>query len=185
MHNDRLVPVRANADGREARAGEFFQGQHVVAGVLRKVLQGAGPGDVLGPTVEVLEDRHRVVELGLRHGPFVVADAVDVVGNANRDLLDAREDVQLGHEVVREAVDAGSMAGQHGVVPTATARTAGVHAELATGLLQIHAHFVEQFRGERTGANTCGVSLDDADGTGNTRGANARANGRTARRRVG
>src|SRR4029453_15543056 len=56
----------------------------------------------------------------------------------------------------------------------AAPRTAGVYTELAAGLLQGHAHPVEEVRGEGARTDACGVGLDDADGAGNPRGPDAR-----------
>src|SRR5699024_10849437 len=53
-------------------------------------------------------------------------------------------------------------------------RTTGVDAEFPTGLLQVFAHLVEQFGGERSGTHACGVGLDDADDAVDACGADAR-----------
>src|SRR6202021_532068 len=49
-----------------------------------RVREGLGGGEGLGPAVEVLVDRHRVVELGLCHRDLVVPLPAYVVGHAHR-----------------------------------------------------------------------------------------------------
>src|SRR5699024_229437 len=136
IDHDGLIATRAHADVGHAAAGKLLQALDVVLSLLRQLLEGAAAGDVLVPRRHRLVDRGGVVELGLGQRHLAVADTVDVVGDAYRDLTDAGEDVRLRQEVVREAVDAGGVARDDGVVPAATARAAGVDANLAAGGLQ-------------------------------------------------
>ena len=69
------------------------------------------------PAGELLVDRLGVVEVGLRHRHLVVALAVDLVGDADRDLLPAGEHVELGQHEVGDAVD------PHGVARDRRRRT--------------------------------------------------------------
>src|SRR5699024_6919601 len=133
----RLLAVGADADYQLLAARELLERGYVLLSVDRQVLEGAGTGDVLGPTVEVLEDRLRVVELGLRHRHLVPTLPVDLVGHADGDPLDAGEHVEFGQHIVGEAVDPRGVAGDDRVVPAAAARTAGVDAVLPSGLLQV------------------------------------------------
>ena len=52
----------------------------------------------LPPALEDLVDGLRVVELGLGHRHLVDARAVDLVADADRDLVPGAEDVELGEE---------------------------------------------------------------------------------------
>src|SRR5699024_1182238 len=110
---------------------------HVATGVLRQLVAGAGPGEVLRPTGQGLVDRHGVVELGLRHRHLAVDHAVYVVAGADRHLVDPGEDVELGQHDVGEAVDAHGAPDHQRVVPAAAAGAACVHAHLAAGDLQV------------------------------------------------
>ena len=125
-----------------------------------------------------------MVELRLRQRHLVVTHPVDVVSHANRNLADAGEHVQLGHEQIRETVHARGVTGQHRVIPAATTLAARVDADLATGGLQELAPLVEQLRRERARTHSRGVRLDDAQHAGDLRRADARTHARAAGRRV-
>ena len=125
-----------------------------------------------------------MVDAGLGHGHLVVPHAVDVVGHADRDLTDAGEHVELGQEVVGEAVDPRGVPGDHGVVPAAAPQAPGVDAHLAAGHLQVLAPLVEQLRGERPRSHARGVGLDDPERARDARRADARPHARAAGRRV-
>src|SRR5690606_9649418 len=99
-----------------------------------QVVEGAGLRDVLTPAGEVLVDGLRVVEVGLVDRHVVEAHAVDVVGDAHRDLLEAREHVELGQHDVGDAVHAGRITSDRGVVPAGATLTAGGGAVFAAGL---------------------------------------------------
>src|SRR5580693_9215194 len=169
-----LVAAGADADRGHRGADHLLDGLDVGARVRRQVLEGACLGDVLRPAVEVLIDRHRVVELGLRHRDLVVADPVHLVGHADRHPVQAGQHVQLGEEVAGDPVHPGRVPGDDGVEPAAAARPAGGHALL-----------VAQFGGERTLADPGRVRLDDADDRGDPGRADAGADAGAARGRRG
>src|SRR6185437_5739584 len=108
-------------------------------------------------------------ELGLRHRDLVVALAVHLVAHADRHLVQAGQDVQLGQEVAGDAVHPGRVPGDDRVEPAAAARPAGGHAVLAARLAQPFAGVVAQFGGEGPLADAGRVGLDDADDIGNPR----------------
>ena len=183
--DDGLVAARTDADVADRRAGELLQAEDVVLGFLREFFEGGAAGDVLVPGRHRFVDGGGVVEVGLGQRHFVVADAVDVVGDADRDFADAGEDVELGQEVVGEAVDAGGVAGDDGVVPAAAALAAGVHADFAAGFLQVFAPLIKQLGRERARADARGVRLDDAQGRRDLGRADAGADAGAAGGRVG
>ncbi len=158
---------------------------NVVLRVLGEVVEGARTADVLGPPGELLVDRQRVVEVALRGRDLVVAHTVDVVGDADRDALDAGEGVELGEHEVGDAVDACGVAGDGCVVPAGATGAAGGGAELETALAQEFTPLVEQLRRERACADARGVGLHDADDAVDAVGADARTGGRASRGRVG
>src|SRR5690606_2080104 len=112
-------------------------------------------------------------------------DAVDVVGDAHRDLLEAGEHVELGEHEVGEAVDATGVAGDDGVVPAAAAGPAGGDAVLAAGLAQPLADVVVQLGGERSLADASRVGLDDSHDAVDAGGPDAGAGDGAARGRRG
>jgi len=85
------------------------------------------------------------------------------VCNADFDLIEVVEDVELGQVQRGVVVDSLGVAAQDEVEPAATAATAGGDAEFTSGSLQLVAVFVELFGGEGAGADAGGVGLDDAD----------------------
>ena len=116
---------------------------------------------------------------------LVVPHAVDLVGHADRDLLQAGQHVELGQEEVGQAVDPGRVAGDDRVEPAAAAVPAGGDAALAADLAQGLAELVEQLGRERAGADAGRVGLEDADHPVDLRRADAGARARAARGRVG
>src|SRR5436190_23377581 len=161
-----LIPARADADRADRGADHLLHRADVGARAGRQLVERPGLGDVLPPAVEVLVDGHRVVELGLRHRDLVVALAVHLVAHADRYLVQAGQDVQLGQEVAGDAVHPGRVPGDDRVEPAAAARPAGGHAVLATRLAQPFAGVVAQFGGEGPLADAGRVGLDDADDVG-------------------
>src|SRR5690606_29427989 len=95
--------------------------------------------------------------------------------DADRDLLQAGEHVQLGEEEVGDAVDPGGVPGDRCVEPAAAAVAPGGDAELVALGAQPLAPLVVQLGRERPGADPGGVGLQDADDLGDPGGADARA----------
>src|SRR5699024_12582210 len=103
-----------------------------------------------------------VVEIGLGHRHGIVADPIDVVGNAHRDLINAGQHVQFGNEVVGEPVDHRRVTGHDGVIPAGAARTTGVDTEFAASGAQQITNFIEKFGGEWSGPHAGGLILDNS-----------------------
>ena len=139
------------------------RGLHVGLRVLRQVVEGAASVMSSDQPGELLVDRLRVVEVGLVERELVEALAVDLVRDADRDLLPAGQHVELGQDEVGDAVDPGRVARDRGVEPAAAAGTAGRRAVLAAGLAQGLAVVVEQLGRERAVADAGRVRLEDAD----------------------
>src|SRR5580704_19757688 len=78
-----LVPARADADRAHRGADHLLDGRDVGLRVLGQVGEGPGGRDVLGPAVEVLINRHRVVEVGLRDRDLLLPLPVHLVGHAD------------------------------------------------------------------------------------------------------
>ncbi len=173
VDDDGLIATGPHADVGDAAARQFLESLDVILGFLRQLFEGLATRDVFIPCRHGFVDRGGVVEFGLGHRHLIVAYAVDVVGHADRDLTDAGEHIQLGEEIVGETVNAGGVAGNHGVVPATAALAARVHANLATSGLQEFAPLVEKLGGEWTCAHAGRVRLDDAEGCGDAGGADA------------
>ena len=87
----RARPRRTRSAHRRVR----LEGRHVAAGGLGQVDEAADVVDRLLPALELLVDRRRARERGAARGPDVDPPAVDLVGHAQADRLDARQDVEL------------------------------------------------------------------------------------------
>src|SRR5579875_2093749 len=158
----RLVAARPDADRGYRGADHLLHRRDVGAGVRRQVLRRAGRGDVLGPAVQVLIHRDRVVELGLGHRDLLQPRPAHLVRHADRHLVQAGQHVQLGEEVLGDPVDPRRVPGDDGVEPAGAPRPAGGHAVLPAGLAQPLAVGVVQLGGERALADPGRVRLDDA-----------------------
>src|SRR5471032_3179228 len=98
--------------------------------------EGARALGALAPAFEGLPDR---LQLGLRaHGEGEALDAlaVELVGDADLDLLLAVEHVELGQRNAVDAVQLHRLAHHHRIEPAAAPRPAGVGAELLAAIAQ-------------------------------------------------
>jgi len=109
------------------------------------------------------------------------------VADANRDLVEAREDVELRQGERRDAVDTHGEAQRHEIEPAAAAHTARHCPELAAELADALLRRALDLAGERALADARDVRLRDADDLVDPLGADAEAHRRTgcdgARRR--
>ena len=110
-----------------------------------------------------------------------VALAVALVGDADLDLVEAAEDVELGDREVGETVDARGVVDDDRVVPAAATLASGGDAVLMADLAEKVARLVEELRGERARADAGEVGLGDAEDALDLGGADAGAGDRAAR----
>src|SRR3712207_6361597 len=80
---DDLLAARPDTDDRDAGADTRLHELDEPLGVHRKVGEGTAAADVLLPTGQRLEDRNRVVEVGLADRHLLDPLAVDLVGHAD------------------------------------------------------------------------------------------------------
>ena len=109
---------------------------------------------------------------------------VDLVRHADRDLLPAGQDVELGQEEIGDAVVGDRLLDDQGVEPAAAAGASGRGAELATRGPQTLAVGVQQLGRERTLADARRVGLGDAHDAIDAGRSDARAGAGPAGRRV-
>src|SRR5699024_10717737 len=173
---DDFVTAWANAHPGNADPGQFFKGFDVLLGVFGQIFEATGTRNIFVPAREVFINGIGVVEIGLGHRHGIVADPIDVVGNAHRDLIKSGQHVQFGHEVVGEPVDQRRVMGHDGVTPAGAARTTGVHTEFAVSGAQLITNFIEKFGGEWSGPHAGGICLDNANGAGKASWTNAGTN---------
>ena len=131
---DRLGPLRPDRDEHDRHAGRLLQRGHVAPGVLGQLGQRPDVVDRLGPAREALVDRGRPGEdLGARR-PALDPLAVDLVGDAQEDLVDPGQDVDLVEHDAADAVDGDGVAQRHRVEPADPARPPGHRPELVAAL---------------------------------------------------
>ena len=123
---DGLVAVGADGDDRDSHACELLEEVDVVLCLARELVEVPHARDVAVPAGKRLVDGLRVVEDALMLRNRGVALAVALVGDADLDLVQAAQYVELGDGEVGEAVDSGGVVDDDGVVPaTATLAASG------------------------------------------------------------
>src|SRR5262249_30584559 len=134
--------------------------------IRRQVGQVADSGEVDAPAGERFVDRAAALEQERIAGEIFHAAAIQIIGGADRDLIDFAQYVQEHDGELVGAGEGGGVAGGDGVEPAAAARAAGDGAVLAAGAADLLADAVGavvQFGRERTLAHARRVGLDDAD----------------------
>src|SRR5581483_9616050 len=117
------------------------------------------------PALELLVDRLRPVEEGLMRRDVVEQLPIGSVAGAYADPGESGQDVELGQEELREAVQAARVPNDHSVEPAATPLAAGRRTELPTALTHAVAVRPHVLGREGTGAHAGHVGLGDADDT--------------------
>src|ERR1035437_2835269 len=183
--NDGLVATRTDPDARHPCSGELLDAQHVGLRVGRQRLETAAVADVLPPAGHLLVHGYRVVDVGLCHRHVIGTHAVDDVTHTDRHSVQPGEDVELGEEVVGDAVDPGGVPGNHRVEPPAATSPAGGDPDFAAGLAQVLAHVVLELGGKGPGADARRVRLQNSQDRIDAGGADAGAHRSTAGGGVG
>ena len=158
------VAVVASLVAAYAIAGFWWAPRYIRAEFTRSVSQDLGKRPRLGE-----------VKVGLVVRQVVVVDAVDLVPGADPHDVEVVEDVELRDGEFGQRVEPHGVAQHDGVEPAGPATTAGVGAELAADGDDVFADFVEQFGGERSGADAGDVRLRDAEHPVDVAGADAGA----------
>src|ERR1019366_5375744 len=180
-----LIAGRTHADHAERCAGHVLQRLDVFAGVLRQVVELPRLGDVFAPARELLVDRVRVMEVGLRHRHLVDDAAVrQSVADAYRDRVKVRQNVELGQHEVGDSIDPRGIARYDRVVPATAPWPASCGAEFRSDDAQLLAVRIFEFCWERPGTHARRVRLDDRDDAFDAGRSDARARARAAGRRV-
>src|SRR5262245_57637165 len=117
---DVLVAARARADEVHRDADLLLQERQVLLGGLRQVLLLGDRREVGVPPGQLLVDRLGLVEVRLVVRQVLVANAVDVVGDAHLDRLQRVEDIELRDRQLGQRVEADRVPQHHRVEPTGT-----------------------------------------------------------------
>ena len=138
------------------------------------------PARRLRPAFQRLVDRlHARLRVAARR-QVVDALAVEPVADADLELVEAVEHVELGQRDAVDAADLDGLAHQHGVEPAAAPLAPRDGAELVPALAEPLADLVVELGRERPGADARRVGLGDAEHVADGARAHARA-----RRRLG
>ena len=162
LGDERLVARGTDADEGDAGAGEFGEAIEVGFGEIREVLVVADGAEVLFPALMLFVDGFALLDVGDGGGRVVDDFAVEAVGGADLDGVEAVEAVEVGDGEFIGAVDHDGVADEDHVEPAAAAGATGGGAEFA-------AHVVEHvadgfvFGGEGAGADTGRVGFGDGD----------------------
>src|SRR5947209_18474278 len=107
--------------------------------------------------------------------------AVELIADADLDLVEAVEDVELGQGEPIDPRGPRGLSYQHGIKPAAAPLAPGVDAELLAAAADFLTNLVVQLGRERPESDAGGVGLADAKHVADRTGANARS-GRGLRR---
>ena len=112
------------------------------------VPQGAAGSDILGKAVKFLIDGGAVREFGKVCREFLDSFALVCIGNANLELRQTAQRVDLIDDHFGQTIDADGVARNDSVKPAGTARATGIGAEFTAGIADVVAGFVKQFSRE-------------------------------------
>src|SRR5438270_12257244 len=156
LYQNSILAFRAGGKQRDRAADEFLDPAGVFDGLRGQIRPGTGIRGRLLPALDGLVDRLDPGLRALARGQVVDLLAVQPVGGADLDLLEAVEDVELGQRQPVDAAGAHRLAPQHRVEPAASGAAA---ADLLADLV------VELGR-ERPLPHPRGVGLADAEQIG-------------------
>src|SRR3954447_9749068 len=160
---DRLRPLRTHRHEHDRRAGELLESRHVASGVLGQVAERANAVNRLVPAGKRLVDRPRArQELGRRR-PRLDPPSIQLVRDAQPELGDSGQDVELVEHDRAAAVDPDRVANRDGIEPADTARPARRRADLVAALRDPLADRVRQLGRKRPRSDACRIRLHDAD----------------------
>lgn len=176
---DDVGAAGAVGDEADGEAELLFDEFDVGAARGGEVGVGADAADVAFPAGEGLEDGAGLAE---ERGDGEVADlaAVNLVGDADGDLVEVAEDVEDGEGDLGGALDVAAVAGGDAVVPAHAAGASGggaVFAAVAAAPPELVGGGPEDLGNECAGADCGGVGLGDGDDVGDGVGRDAGPDG--------
>src|SRR5580693_3220827 len=113
-------------------------------------------------------------------GNFIGQLSLEFVADADGDLFELVEDVQLGDYQPLRAVDLVGIAKHWNVEPSAASRTARYRAVLVAALAQQISGRIVNLGGKRAAADAGDVGFGDGDYGADVRGPDSGSSGRTA-----
>src|SRR6202042_444494 len=153
LHQDRVLALRARRQQHRRAAYQFLDPANVFDGLGRQLRPRAGAGGFLLPAGDGLVDRLDARLGMLARRQIIDLLAVEPIADADLDLFEAVEDVELGQSEAANAAGAYGLAHQHRVEPAAAPWPAGDDAELLAALAERLADLVELLGRKRPGAD--------------------------------
>mmetsp|Transcript_3807 Transcript_3807/g.12713 ORF Transcript_3807/g.12713 Transcript_3807/m.12713 type:complete len:391 (-) Transcript_3807:286-1458(-) len=192
VHGEHVLAALPHAHPRHRDADHLLDEAHVLAGLHRERGERFALGDVFLPAghSDVLDLHVGEVVQARGHARRRERLAVQLVADADAQLRDAGEHIELGDVYAVVAVDERRVLDHLEVEPAAPARAARRGAVLAAHVPEALARGVRELRGEGPRAHAGGVGLHYADGAVDLLGRDAEArahaaDGRAARRDEG
>ena len=158
---DQRLAIRAIANPADFHPHRFFNRLYIGARPPRQVRIGANATDVLFPAAHHLINRPGAPQLIRIQFIVMHPTAIQLVANANFDLLELAEHVQLGQEQAVDAVDLGRKAHQFSVEPAAASNAPGCDSYFAERLGRLG--IVVDLGGHGATANAGGGGLGHAN----------------------
>ena len=174
-----MVSLRSGLVERMATGApdQFLDTAHIFDRLARQIDPGTGARGRLRPAFEGFKDGLDAGLAAFARRQMVDLAPVELVADADLDLLEAVENVELGE---RDAVDAARLdrlAHKNRIEPAAAALASGDDAELAALLADAGADLVMKLGREGAFAHACRISLSDAEHIIDGAGAEPRSRG--------
>lgn len=160
----------------------------VAAGLSRQVFKRAATSDVAVPARELLIDGLGVCEQFLMLGHGRITRTVAIVGDADLDGIERRENIELGQGQVGQAIHARREVGDGTVEPTAATTATGSDTVLVAQLGELVAALVRiviELGRHGAGTHASDICLHNADHAVNVLHAHAGAGDSAARGAIG
>lgn len=157
-----VLAVCTDTDELDEGTGIFLDEGDVLLCVLGELFIGLADGNIAEVTVKLLVNRLCGIEEFLVGGEVLGDNAVNIVCNADLDLIELTDGVEVVEVNVVDTVDVDSVLDGDEVEPAAASGALGDGAVFMTEVSDSVAGFIEELGDEGTCADTAGVCLDYA-----------------------
>jgi hypothetical protein len=185
VNEDRVLPFRARRQQSDGRLDQFLDAPNIFDRLSRKIGPGSRASRRILPAgysfVNGFDSRLR--RLACRHA--VDAATVEVIADADFDLLETVKNVEFGQS---DSVDAGGFHGlpdKYGIKPAAAAPAACIDTILMAAIAKQLADIVGEFGRKRTATHAGRIGFRDPQHIAYGFGTEARARRRIGGNRVG
>ena len=162
-HQDRVLAFRRRRQQRHRTLDQFLDLAHVLHGLRRQLGPAPGPARRLRPALVRLVDRLDARLLLLPCRQAVEALAVELVADADLDLLKPVEHVELREGYPVDTRHLADLAHEHGIEPAAAPFSPGHRAELVAARADQLADVVDKLRRKRPRPDPRRIRLGNAE----------------------